>query len=313
MDVNKKNSCPYCNPSFKDLDLIFNNNDIQKDNLSFNKTIILEEQDDNSQEEKIKEFLDFSRKNSISENNELITDDSHLYHKTIDSTDGINIIISENKAKNKSEIKNKKKIIFKFIKMEKKKESKKRFPKMGRIPKNKRRKSPKGKHHDKFWEDNIHRKIKIHYLNMLREYINKLYNKYFKIKKQSHQFIHMLKPYYTKSLRNDKDNELLSLKIWEYFSGEVSKRCKHFEENSNKINIKKLMEKGKPEYLIDFLNKTIEDVYEIYIRQNENKILEFNFQNDLAEIEDEKKEGVSYKNKYEMYAKNFIRNIKEKK
>lgn len=94
MDVNKKNSCPYCNPSFKDLDLIFNNNDIQKDNLSFNKTIILEEQDDNSQEEKIKEFLDFSRKNSISENNELITDDSHLYHKTIDSTDSINIIIS---------------------------------------------------------------------------------------------------------------------------------------------------------------------------------------------------------------------------
>ena len=148
---------------------------------------------------------------------------------------------------------------------------------------------------------------------MLREYINKLYNKYFKIKKQSYQFIHMLKPYYTKSLRNDKDNELLSLKIWEYFSGEVSKRCKHFEENSNKINIKKLMEKGKPEYLIDFLNKSIEDVYEIYIRQDENKILEFNFQNDLAEIEDEKKEGVSYKTKYEIYAQNFIRNIKEKK
>ena len=109
---------------------------------------------------------------------------------------------------------------------------------MGRIPKNKRRKNPKGKHHDKFWEDNIHRKNKIHYLNRLREYINNFYYKYFKIKKQSHQFIHMLKTYYIKTHRNDKDNELLSLIICEYFSGEVSKRCKHFEENSNKINIK---------------------------------------------------------------------------
>ena len=33
----------------------------------------------------------------------------------------------------------------------------------------------------------------------------------------------------------------------------------------------------------------------------------------MIEIEDEKKEGLSYKTKYEDYAKNFIRNIKEKK
>ena len=108
MHINKKNTCSYCNPSFKDLDLIFNNNDIQKDNLSFNKTIILEEQDGNSQEETI-----------------------------------FNNIILKNKAKNKSKIKNKKKIIFEFIKMEKKRKVKRDFQKWEKFQKIKEEKAQK--------------------------------------------------------------------------------------------------------------------------------------------------------------------------
>ena len=101
-----------------------------------------------------------------------------------------------------------------------------------------------------------------------------------------------------KSTANNNEIAFLSLKIWEYFSGTLSKRCRQHEPNYNEINMKKLMEKDEQKGLIDFLNKTIEEAYDVYIREDESKFPEFNLEKDLAKIEDENENGVSYKKKY---------------
>ena len=39
--------------------------------------------------------------------------------------------------------------------------------------------------------------------------------------------------------------------------------------------------------MIEFLDKTIEDVYKIYISEEKDKIPEFNLENDLSSIEED--------------------------
>ena len=73
------------------------------------------------------------------------------------------------------------------------------------------------------------------------------------------------------------------------------------------------MEKGEPKHLVYFINKTVEDAYEIYIREEEDKIPEFNIENDLSKIQDEENEnGESYKAKYKKIAKEFLKIINNK-
>ena len=77
----------------------------------------------------------------------------------------------------------------------------------------------------------------------------------------------------------------------------------------NKKNIKKLINNGEPKNLIEFLDKTIEDVYKIYISEEKDKIPEFNLENDLTSIEKEK--GENYKIKYKDYALDLISILNE--
>ena len=59
------------------------------------------------------------------------------------------------------------------------------------------------------------------------------------------------------------------------------------------------MSKGEPKNLIEFLDKTIEDVYKIYISEEKDKIPEFNLKNDLSSIEEDMNEkGENYKIKW---------------
>ena len=67
------------------------------------------------------------------------------------------------------------------------------------------------------------------------------------------------------------------------------------------------MSKGEPKNLIEFLDKTIEDVYKIYISDEKDKIPEFNLENDLGSIkEDMNEKGENYKIKYKKYALDLI-------
>ena len=156
-------------------------------------------------------------------------------------------------------------------------------------------------------------KIKIHFLDGIRNYVNIEYRKHRKGKCK--ELIKMMERNYEKYLNDEQKKTFLLLKLSDILSGKVSNRCSNEidKNNYNKKNIEKLIEEGEPKNLVDFINKTVEEAYEIYIREGEDKIPEFNFENDLKKIKDEKNEkGESYKEKYKIIAKEFIKKINEK-
>ena len=183
---------------------------------------------------------------------------------------------------------------------------------MGRKRKDKLNSFPKDKKktHGKFEKGNINQKIKIRFLKDGIIYSNELYEKY--QKKKCSQFIKMLRrEEYQKPLSIEGMKNFLSLKLSKIFSGKVSGRCRKENENYNKVNIKKLMEKGEPKELVDFLNLTVQDAYTIYIREGKDKITEFNYQNFVNEIEivEINCKGECYRDKFRTTAKSFLENI----
>ena len=168
--------------------------------------------------------------------------------------------------------------------------------------------------HNKFNKDNIVRKIKIHFLNAGIEYINKKYKEFnfLKLKPTKQKFLQKLEQKYTDYATKKEEKIFLSKKLSEVLSDSVSKRCKNHNIDYNERNIKKLLNKGEPKNLIEFLGKTIEDVYKLYICEGNDKIPEFNLENDLNKIEEDINEkGVNYKMKYKEYALDLISILNE--
>ena len=192
-----------------------------------------------------------------------------IFRPNANDPESINIIIPINKIK---------KLTFKAIKKT-----------TGRRSKNVKYKNPYSKH-NKFHEDNLRQKIKVHFLDLLRKYINLEYKKYFKLNFPNEKFeklLLMVERDDKESTTNENEIDLLSSKICEYFSKKPSNRCKKHSEDYNIINIKKIMEKRQPKNLFDLFNETIEEAFGTYILENENKIPEFNFEIDLEEIKKE--------------------------
>ena len=97
-----------------------------------------------------------------------------------------------------------------------------------------------------------------------------------------------------------------------FYQTRFLKDAKIIAKDYNKKNLKKLMSKGEPKNLIEFLDKTIEDVYKIYISEEKDKIPEFNLKNDLSSIEEDMNEkGKNYKIKYKEYALDLISILNE--
>ena len=137
-------------------------------------------------------------------------------------------------------------------------------------------------HHNKYKEDNIINKIKIHFTNRLMLYIN---NKYSEFKGPgSKKFLAKIKPNFTKVWTKKDNQEYLSKTVKEIFSSRLSNKCKRYPKNYNYKQIESIIEKNEAKEIIDILNKTVKDMYIIYIRENK-KIPDFNLDNDLVNIE----------------------------
>ena len=317
IDIRKKDSSPYLIPSnkynlsYKNLKPILIVHDIN--NPSFNH--LVEEKKDINQERLSKDDLTFNYpKNKIEE----YTIYNFIREKlTFNQNTNSSTRIKKIKYINKKSTNDKKQNLFK-ITIEKKDENE--FTNKGRRKKDKLypNESVKKLVHDKFQDDNIIQKIKIHFLNAARQYVNSEYKKYFqKIypRAKYQELIKMMERNYEKYLNNENKKVFLLLKLSDILSGKVSNRYSNEvdKEHYNKKNIEKLMEEGEPKHLVDFINKTVEDAYEIYIREEADKIPEFNIENDLSKIQDEKNEkGESYKAKYKIIAKEFLKIINNK-
>ena len=317
IDIRKKDSSPYLIPSnkynlsYKNLKPILIVHDIN--NPSFNH--LVEEKKDINQERLSKDDLTFNYpKNKIEE----YTIYNFIREKlTFNQNTNSSTRIKKIKYINKKSTNDKKQNLFK-ITIEKKDESE--FTNKGRRKKDKLypNESVKKLVHDKFQDDNIIQKIKIHFLNAALQYVNSEYKKYFQKmypRAKYQELIKMMERNYEKYLNNENKKVFLLLKLSDILSGKVSNRYSNEvdKEHYNKKNIEKLMEEGEPKHLVDFINKTVEDAYEIYIREEADKIPEFNIENDLSKIQDEKNEkGESYKAKYKIIAKEFLKIINNK-
>ena len=314
IDINKKDSCPYLNPSLKDIEPILIANDIN--NPSSNH-LYEEEKNDVNQEKIIEEnfinnYSEYSvEENKIKINNNYIRE-NQFHNQNTNSTTQDKKNIEKNQVT--KETNNTNKNLF-TITIEKKDENE--FSNKGRRKKDKLYPNEDEKKvvHGKFGVDNIIQKVKIHFLSEAREYVNSEYKMYCQKRYPNGKYqelIKMTERNYENYLNNENKKAFLLIKLSDILSGKVSNRySKELDkENYNKINIEKLIEEGEPKHLVDFINKTVGDAYEIYIREEEDKIPEFNFENDLNKIQDEKNgKGESYKEKYKNIAKEFLKII----
>ena len=238
--------------------------------------------------------------NLFDEENYFIKADSLIYHNDANNYKE-NIEEKNIKKVKKKQSKGK---IFLIEKIDRKKKN------LGRRKKEKKYRTRAS--HNKFNKDNIVRKIKIHFLNAGIKYINKKYNEFHCLKRTKQKFLQKLKQKYTDYLTKKEEKIFLSKKLNEILSDTVSKRCKNHNKDYNRKNIKKLINNGEPKNLIEFLDKTIEDVYRIYISEEKDKIPEFNLENDLMSIEEDINEkGENYKIKYKEYALDLISILNE--
>jgi len=144
-------------------------------------------------------------------------------------------------------------------------------------------------HHNKYKEDNINNKIKIHFTNRLMSYINKKYNEF--KGPGSKKLLAKIKQNFTKAWTKKDNQEYLSITVKEVFSEKLSNKCKRYPKNYNSKQIKAIIEKNEAKEIIDILNKTVKDMYIIYIREKK-KMPDFNLENDLEIIE--KRNGIFY-------------------
>ena len=167
--------------------------------------------------------------------------------------------------------------------------------------------------HTKFREDNIINKIKIYFINSTMSLINKKYSEYSKAKPNK-RLLQKIKPNYSKIYKKNEIQEFFMKKISEVFSEELSGRCSTFEnkKNYNKIQIENLIAKNKAKDVISLLNKSLKDMYEIYISNDSNiKFEGYNLENDLEQII--LKNGQEYASKYRTTAINLLDIIDNKK
>jgi len=154
--------------------------------------------------------------------------------------------------------------------------------------------------HGKNSTDLIRQKIKRRFIQSIRNYLNNLYNKYFCLKKRkSDNFLKKIKP---------KNLENFSMTLRELFSSDLGSKYTKMDKKYNKKNIDILIQKNEAKEIIQLLNKTIKEVYEIYIN---DEIPEFSLAHDLNKIE--KKEGNYYKNKVKEIALQLIAFQKKEK
>ena len=158
--------------------------------------------------------------------------------------------------------------------------------------------------HTKYRQDNIIQKIKIHFINSTMDLINRKYNEYLNIDSKK-RLLQKIKPNFTKIWKKKGNQEFLEKKLKDVFSEELSERCStfHDKKNYNKEQIEKLYEKNKAKNVINILDKSLKEMYRIYIMEN-NGMKEYNLKYDLIQIE--QKNGKEYAQEYNKKAMEFL-------
>ena len=189
----------------------------------------------------------------------------------------------------------------------------KKVTKRGRIKKNS---SKKGKH-DKNNRDNIIRKFKVKLMNSLYDYINRSFIINTNRQTQKIKIIKKLSSKDIKSIKKEDNIKWFNSQIKNVFSQNISTKIAHYDLDYNSKLINKIYLKGQEKRVINILDKTIKEMWLVYVNDDEeNNFKGFHTLKD--EIKEFRKKGQeeAYIEKYIKIAKNFEEifvNIKSRK
>ena len=160
--------------------------------------------------------------------------------------------------------------------------------------------------HSRKTKDNLVRKIKRHFIKSLINYINYLYKNH---SGKSKEFLKKIKPKFVDAPNNQESLNFFYMTLRQIFSEDLSKKYVRFSPDYNRKQIEILYDKNEPKEVIDIMNKTLKEMYEIYIS---NQIDEFKLEKDLGEIESKAKKDILYEFKIRETAKQLIHNLVKK-
>ena len=189
----------------------------------------------------------------------------------------------------------------------------KKVTKRGRIKKNSFK---KGKH-DKNNRDNIIRKFKVKLMNSLYDYINRSFIINTNRQTQKIKIIKKLSSKDIKSIKKEDNIKWFNSQIKNVFSQNISTKIAHYDLDYNSKLINKIYLKGQEKRVINILDKTIKEMWLVYVNDDEeNNFKGFHTLKD--EIKEFRKKGQeeAYIEKYIKIAKNFEEifvNIKSRK
>lgn len=170
--------------------------------------------------------------------------------------------------------------------------------------------------HDKLAKDNIISKIKRHFVISTLNYINKKYKEFLSSKKKGkkHPLLMKIINKYYKEYSTKANREFFNLYIYQLFSEDLSHKITETSKDYNRKQIKLLFKKNKAKEVIEIMNVTVKEMYEIYIS---NEINDYNFEKDFNSIvkieeeekEEQKEEEQEEKDKYRNKVKEMANNL----
>ena len=223
-----------------------------------------EEKDEEKGEEYLRNFLGYSINKDESNNDNNDDHDSIYFTRT-------NFITAPKKKK-----------IFQLKKVQRIFSIRKRDRnerKKGRLPLNRRPLNiPK---HNKNSLDNIATKIKAHFVKKTLKYVNKKFNEFLLRNNRKKKTLLMnIKPDSYKKFSKKANQNFINLKIHQLFSADLTNRIREFPKYYNRTQIKSLFEKNEAIEVIEIMNSSVKEMYEIY---SSNKITDYNLESDLKE------------------------------
>ena len=119
--------------------------------------------------------------------------------------------------------------------------------------------------HNKFFQDNIIQKIKVNFHEHIFNLVNQQYEDYLESKNEKiTKLIERISPKVYISIKIEDNLKWFSLKLRDILSSDLSYKFRKLDKNHNKRRIDALYSKNEAKNVINILEKTISEMYEIY-------------------------------------------------
>ena len=164
--------------------------------------------------------------------------------------------------------------------------------------------------HNKYSEDNIIRKVKARFQDILLRYINCEHSKFMETKGKSKKtkLLQRISPEESRKISKADNIRWFSTKLKELFSSDLSQKCSLYDSNYNRRTIEKIYKNNEALNVINILDKKVLDIYDLY--RNNIKIDGFTtLEDDLKMLREKmEKENEEAEEDIKLYLSNY-RNI----